>query len=170
MIHGFKHYMRRIVMEELWKEIPGYEKYSVSNTGKIRGPRRTIVPFISNCGYEIISMSVKGGNVKKSVHRLVAEAFIENPDNKTTVDHINRIRTDNRVENLRWATPSENNTNTMCKTRELFGLRWHKRGAGYYEIRFGPKGNEKSYGTALTLEEAKQKRDAALKQTECIPI
>jgi hypothetical protein len=155
--------MHRIIMEEVWKSIPGYENYSVSNMGKVKGPRKTLIPFISNCGYEIIAFSVKSGNVKKSVHRLVAEAFVENPDNKGVVDHINRIKTDNRAENLRWVTTSENNLNTLCKTREMFGLRWHKRGSGYYEIRFGPKGNEKSYGTAITLEEAKQKRDAALK-------
>ena len=152
-------------MEELWKQIPGYENYSVSNMGKVKGPRKTLIAFISNCGYEIISLSVKSGNIKKSVHRLVAEAFVENPYNNNVVDHINRIKTDNRAENLRWVTTSDNNLNTLCKTREMFGLRWHKRGSGYYEIRFGPKGNEKSYGTARTLEEAKQKRDAALKLT-----
>ena len=154
-----------IIMEELWKQIPGYENYSVSNMGKVKGPRKTLIAFISNCGYEIISLSVKSGNIKKSVHRLVAEAFVENPYNNNVVDHINRIKTDNRAENLRWVTTSDNNLNTLCKTREMFGLRWHKRGSGYYEIRFGPKGNEKSYGTARTLEEAKQKRDAALKLT-----
>jgi hypothetical protein len=157
--------MLRIVMEEVWKQIPGYEKYSVSNMGKVKGPRKTLIAFISNCGYEIISFSVKPGNVKKSVHRLVADAFVENPDNKDVVDHINRIKTDNRAENLRWVTHSENNLNTTCKTREMFGLRWHKRGSGYYEIRFGARGVEKSYGTATTLGEAKEKRDAALKQT-----
>ena len=151
-------------MEEVWKQINGYENYYVSNMGRVRGPRKILIGFISNCGYEIISISLKKTAIKKSVHRLVAEAFLENPDNNNVVDHINRNKTDNRVENLRWVTYSENNLNNHCKTREMFGLRWHKRGSGYYEIRFGPKGNEKSYGIATTLEEAKQKRDKALKQ------
>ena len=154
-----------IIMEEVWRQIEGYESYAVSNTGKVRGPRRLLTGFVSKCGYQVISLSSKNNVIKKSVHRLVAEAFLENPDNKSVVDHINRNKSDNRVENLRWVTYNENNLNTPCKTREMFGLRWHSRGSGYYEIRFGPKGNEKSYGTAITLEDAKQKRDEALKQT-----
>jgi len=156
--------MLRIIMEEVWKDIPDYENYSVSNMGRVRGPRKMLVGFISKCGYTIISISKKGITIKKLVHRLVAEAFVENSDNNNVVDHINRNKTDNRAENLRWVSSSENNLNTLCKTREMFGLRWHKRGSGYYEIRFGPKGNEKSYGVAATLEEAKQKRDEALRQ------
>jgi len=158
--------MLRIIMEEVWKQIDGYENYSVSNLGKVRGPRRVLVPFVSNCGYEIVSLRKDGLSPKKSVHRLIAEAFVENPDNNPVVDHINRIKTDNRAENLRWVTHSENSMNTPCRTREMFGLRWHKRGSGYYEIRFGKKGNEKSYGIAHTLEEAKQKRDEVLRQNE----
>jgi hypothetical protein len=151
-------------MEEVWKDIPDCENYSVSNMGRVRGPRKILIAFISNAGYQIISICKKSITLKKSVHRLVAEAFVENPNNNNFVDHINRNKTDNRAENLRWVSKSENNLNTLCKNREKFGLRWHKRGSGYYEIRFGPKGNEKSYGIAATLEEAKQKRDEALRQ------
>jgi hypothetical protein len=151
-------------MEEVWKPISQHEGYSVSNTGKIRGPRKVLTGFISKCGYQVISISDGSKVIKKSVHRLVADAFIENPDNKCDVDHINRVKTDNRVENLRWATPSENNFNNSRQFGEMYGLRWHARGSGYYEIRLGGRGKEKSYGTARTLEEAKQKRDEVLRQ------
>jgi hypothetical protein len=156
--------MLRIIMEEVWKDIPDCENYSVSNMGRVRGPRKILIGFISNAGYQIISMHVNKTHIKKTVHRLVAEAFVENPNNDNVVDHINMNKTDNRVENLRWVSHSDNNLNSHCKSREMFGIRWHKRGSGYYEIRFGKRGNEKSYGTAITLEEAKQKRDEALRQ------
>ena len=66
-----------------------------------------------------------GSNQKAYVHVLVAETFIDNPCHKTQVDHINRIRTDNRVENLRWATASENQRNTERYDNATdLGVRW----------------------------------------------
>lgn len=52
----------------------------------------------------------------KKIHRLIAEAFIPNPENKPCIDHINTIRHDNRIENLRWATYKENGNNEITKT------------------------------------------------------
>lgn len=67
-----------------------------------------------------------GNNKKKYVHVLVAETFLPNTDNKPYVDHINRERTDNRVQNLRWATLIENanNTETVLNAMDLNGVRW----------------------------------------------
>lgn len=67
-----------------------------------------------------------GGGHKKYVHVLVAETFLPNPENKPYVDHRNRNRTDNRVQNIQWATAIENanNTETVLKAMDLGGVRW----------------------------------------------
>ena len=101
-------------MEEIWKDIEGYEGiYQVSNLGNVRslnykntGETRILKTRINRCGYICVCLGRKRKDFK--VHRLVAIAFIPNPENKPCVDHINAIRTDNRVENLRWVTHEEN--------------------------------------------------------------
>jgi hypothetical protein len=99
-------------MEE-WRE---FHRYMISNHGRvksIRFPDRFLKPDIDKDGYESVKLQNEGESVKTKmrVSRMVAVAFIPNPDNKPTVDHINRIKTDNRVENLRWATASEQSNN-----------------------------------------------------------
>ena len=65
----------------------------------------------NNDGYTIYIFRKNGKKFRIRGHRLVAKAFIPNPENKPTVDHINRIRNDNRLENLRWATLKEQRIN-----------------------------------------------------------
>ena len=108
-------------MEEIWKPIMGYEGlYEVSNLGRVKRLKKDkefiLKPIINKFGYLHVSLS-KNNIVKNyRIHRLVAETFIPNPDNKPDVDHINTIRTDNRVENLRWVTKQENQNNELTRS------------------------------------------------------
>ena len=85
------------------------KNYYIKRNGKVyrTSDDSEFVPCICRGGYYQIRLD----NKTKYVHRIVAETFIPNPDNKPFIDHINRIRTDNRVENLRWVTSKENNNN-----------------------------------------------------------
>lgn len=107
-----------VIMEtiEIWKPIVSYETlYMVSNLGNVKalyfpiGNRKTnvtIEKIISQNIERYVCVTLKG--TPKLVHRLVALTFIPNPENKKTVNHKNGIKTDNRVENLEWCTPKEN--------------------------------------------------------------
>ena len=101
---------------EVWKEIKGYEGlYEVSSEGRVRstGKKKGIMRPGTSKGYLKVGLTKDGSRKMYRVHRLVAFAFIPNPDNKPEIDHINGDRKDNRVENLRWMTHKENNNNPV---------------------------------------------------------
>lgn len=93
-----------ITTQENWKIIPMHPQHECSNLGKIRNvSTKRVLGGKNEKGYIRIRMD----NGIYSAHRLIASAWIDNPENKPTVDHINKIRNDNRVDNLRWATHAE---------------------------------------------------------------
>jgi len=95
---------------EYWKQIKGYPHLLISRAGNVWSTtyNRELHPILTNRGYLRVNLS-KDKTVKRvSVHRLVAEAFIPNPDNLPQVDHIDGNKLNNCVENLRWISQSEN--------------------------------------------------------------
>ncbi len=112
-------------------EVPDYPDYLVYDDGRIfsKKRRKMLKPRDNGYGYHQVALC-KDGKVKNGrVNRLVAQAYIPNPENKCEVDHIDRDKSNNHVSNLRWVTSSENKQNRrMFKTNKL-GIKnicWNK--------------------------------------------
>lgn len=103
-------------MEEIWKDIKGYEGlYQVSNLGDVRNHKGKVLSKLKNNGngYLISCLCKEGKQTNHYKHRLVAEAFIPNPENKPAVNHIDADRSNNKVDNLEWVSTKENIHHTI---------------------------------------------------------
>jgi hypothetical protein len=114
---------------EIWRSVVGYEEYyEISNLGNVhskgkkyidslgrhqnRKPRNVKVRSGAN-GYFCVDLNANGVNVQETIHVLLATAFIPNPENKPTVNNKNGIKSDISIDNLEWATYSENNQHAI---------------------------------------------------------
>jgi len=104
---------------ENWRAVPGFGgKYEVSDIGRVRSFARSdsgsiLKTFDDGHGYRALGFNYRSRYTMHKVHRLVALAFIPNPGNKKTINHINGVKADNRVCNLEWATHYENNEHAL---------------------------------------------------------
>ena len=97
---------------EIWKPIKGFPDYQVSEKGRVKslkfGNEKILKSGINGSGYLTVDFFNEGKKQRKLIHRLVSEAFLENPEEKQEVNHKNGIKRDNHIQNLEWVTRSEN--------------------------------------------------------------
>jgi hypothetical protein len=105
---------------EIWKTIEDYSDYQISNFGRLQNKKTNVYlkPHLDIQGYENITIKNNNKNKHFKMHRLIAKHFIPNPENKKTIHHKNNIKFDNRIENLEWATMSEQNL-AINKTKNV---------------------------------------------------
>lgn len=95
---------------EKWRNIDGYPGYEISNRGRVKGIRKNVLkPVDGGQGYLKVTLSRNGKHTDKRINRLVAQAFIPNPEGLPVVMHKDNNRSNNNIDNLAWGTHSENN-------------------------------------------------------------
>ena len=97
----------------MWKKVNRNDNYSINEQGQVRNDKTGLIktPTLNKRnGYLVLDLYKNNKREKVPIHRLVAEAFLPNPENKLTVDHADGDRKNNSIENLRWATYSEQNS------------------------------------------------------------
>ena len=108
-------------------ELQDFPGYFISTLGRIFsdkfGKMKELKPANTGCGYLMIILMKSGKRYTKKIHRLVGKTFLERVEGKNEIDHKSRIRTDNRVENLKWCNHRENNINKGINSRNKSGVK-----------------------------------------------
>jgi len=109
---------------EIYANIVGFPNYQISTHGNVKNVRtgRILKPGRGSNGYLTVVLFNDGDQSTKTVHKMVASAFLENPENKRCVDHQDRCKTNNHISNLRYATDAENNQNISIKSNNTSGV------------------------------------------------
>jgi hypothetical protein len=153
-----------------WFRIPTYpECYEINRKGEVRtlryqGKDQTEILKQTFHVYWFVGLRVEGRTAPVPVHRLLALAFIPREDGKDYVDHINRDKTDNRIENLRWTTQTDNCLNRPARspTPNIYYL--PERMIHKYHVRINRHNKQVFFRSCLTLEDAIAARDGFLGQ------
>ena len=150
-----------------WRTIDGFPNYEVSSTGLVLSHNTggILSPLTHHNGYLSVVLCGKLIGMKRiGIHRIVATTFLENPEEKLEVDHINRDKTDNRLENLRWATRSENVQNTGIRSDNTTGYKYisYNKKSNRYTFQ-KRQGENRVWESFATLDEAIKFSDEFLK-------
>jgi hypothetical protein len=149
------------------KDIEGYEgQYSVSELGEVWSHKTNKYLSLADDTYGYLTVNLSGDKEQHTVkvHRIVANAFLPNPDNRPQIDHIDRNRANNNVTNLKWVTISENASNKAPRKVKLVELKNIEVKKSSFKVVIRRKG-KCHYKTFKTLDEAKAYRDEYIKTT-----
>lgn len=151
-----------------WRKIEGFENYSVSSAGKVRNDEtsKVLKGKKNTAGYLQVGIFQNGKRKYLLVHRLVALHFIPNPNYKICVDHTDGDPSNNKIENLRWATKRENGANSRMQinnTSGVTGVCWNKH-VSKWQVRIHINGKNASLGYFSTIEEATEARRKAAQE------
>jgi hypothetical protein len=139
-------------------EIKDYEDYLIYEDGRVQKKKtnRFLKPCLNEGGYLVVGLYKNKKQKMFRIHRLIALHYIPNPNNLPMIDHINRVRDDNRIENLRWATNSENMRNCKMNKRNTSGFTGiikDKNKQGFiYRFRVCIDGKEKTIKSSINKE------------------
>jgi len=154
--------------EEEFKRIEGFDNYLVSNFGNIKNNKTNRILKQSNHpkGYKLVDLSKNGNSKKFKVHRLVGISFLENPDNKPMIDHIDENKANNNVKNLRWATNRENEYNKGKRIDNKSGFKGvsFNKETKKYRARININDKRKHLGYYETAEQASKVYEAKAKE------
>ena len=153
---------------EFFLQIEGYENYSISNHGSIKNNKTNKILKQKNHiqGYKLIDLHKNGIRKTFKIHRLVGNAFLENPENKPFIDHIDENKANNNVKNLRWATRKENGYNQGKRIDNSSGFKGVSfiKNANKYQASIKINGKNKHLGLFLTPEEASETYESKAKE------
>jgi len=145
----------------LVKDIPGFEgKYQATTDGKIYSLISNRFLKLGDDTYNYATCSLNDKTYK--VHRIIALTFLENPENKPHVDHINRNRRDNRVSNLRYLSMSDNQLNRNPYVKQPEHLKYIRVKTTTFKVVIKRKDDKTIYKSFKTLQEAQAFRDSIL--------